>query len=68
MNKFTLTITDSDNGVEFEGVISQPADATSPAHQFAAGLAKHPEMLTPFMQSVINKLGETPVESEGGEA
>ena len=64
MSKFTLEITDNEQGVEYTGTVSEPVNPSSPCHQFAAALRKFPDLLPEFMQAAINKLGETPVEAE----
>ena len=61
MSKFTLEITDTAEGVEYTGTVSEPVNPSSPTHQFAAALRAFPDLLPEFMQAAINKLGETPV-------
>jgi len=67
MSKFTIEINDTAEGVEYTGTVDDPVNPGSPTHQFAAALRKFPEMLPEFMQTAINKLGEsdvTPVTSD----
>lgn len=61
MSKFTLEINDTPEGVEYTGTVDDPVNPSSPCHQFAAALRKFPDLLPEFMQSAINKLGETSV-------
>lgn len=59
MNKCIIELEDAPEGVQYTVIISNPADPTSPSHQFAAALNKFPEMLTEFMQTCVNRLSET---------
>ena len=64
MSKFTIEINDTFEGVEYTGTVDDPVNPNSPCHQFAAALRKFPVLLPEFMQSAINKLGETPVSED----
>lgn len=61
MSKFTIEINDTAEGVEYTGTVDDPVNPGSPTHQFAAALRKFPELLPEFMQTAINKLGESDV-------
>ena len=61
MSKFNLEINDTAEGIEYTGTVDEPVNPNSPSHQFAAALRKFPDLLPEFMQSAINKLGESDV-------